>query len=87
MTLTNLIRKQIGLMPFGYSFYKARGLYFLTFNGYKAGIAEPSIRQLKVQAWLQYEARTGDTKSRKQPASNLASNQAVTKRLPAIKHV
>ena len=87
MTLVDLIRRKIGLLPFGYSFYKARGLYILTFKGYKAGIAEPTLRQLKEQAWLKYEAPTGDAKNRKQPAGNPAANHAVTKRLPAIRHV
>jgi hypothetical protein len=75
MTLINLLRRRIGLMPSGYSFYKTRGLYLLTFKGYRAGIASPSRRQIKEQAWEHFRAQMPEVKNQRIPAKGIVSDQ------------
>jgi hypothetical protein len=75
MTLINLLRRRIGLMPSGYSFYKIRDLYLLTFKGYRAGIAASSHRQLREQAWEHFRAQMPEVKNQRLPVKGIVSDQ------------
>jgi hypothetical protein len=75
MTLITQIRRWIGLMPSGYAFYKTRGLYLLTFKGYRAGIAASSHRQLREQAWEHFRGQVPDIKNKRPTAKDVISEQ------------
>lgn len=70
MTLLNLFRRTLGLMPANYSSYKTRGLFLMTFKGYRTGLSSPSLLQLKKLAWEHWHAQVNAGNNRRQSATS-----------------